>query len=60
MTATLGQMLRWHRSLCGWCTRQRACREYLDIAAEFTEARQIHAGTIAPHIRLDIREGTAT
>ena len=57
---TLGQMLRWHRAHCPACTHIWACGEYIDIVNEFTVPRQIHAGTTAPHTRLDIREGTAT
>ena len=60
---TLGQMLRWHRGLCSTCADDlwtNVCPEYLEICQEFTEARQIHAGTTAPHTILSVREGTAT
>ena len=53
---TLGQMLRWHRSHCTTCTSIRACPEYLDIAREFTQPRQIHTGPVAPRTILSVRE----
>jgi hypothetical protein len=60
MTATLGQVLAWHRGLCPACTRDRACPEYLEITGEFTEPRRIWAGPVAARVTLSVREGTAT
>ena len=69
MLTPLGRALIAHRAMpahprcklpaCdpGCC---RHCAAYLDIARRHTAARQILAGTTAPHTRLDIREGTAT
>jgi hypothetical protein len=57
---TLGQMLAWHRSLCGQCSPDRACGEYLDIVDEFTVPRQLYAGPVAPSTILSVREGAAT
>jgi hypothetical protein len=57
---TLGQMLAWHRSHCTSCTTTRACSEYDDITREFTEARQLYAGSTAPRRILSIREGHAS
>jgi hypothetical protein len=59
--ATLGQVLAWHAGLCPVCvTRVRACGEYLEIAAEFTEARRVYAGPVAARFVLSVREGAAT
>ena len=52
----LGQMLRWHRSHCPACTSTRACPEYLDIAREYTQPRQIYAGPVAASTTLTVRE----
>ena len=57
---TLGQVLRWHRSLCRACTARRPCPEYREICEEFTVTRQIYAGSVAPHTVLSVREGAAT
>ena len=57
---TLGQMLAWHRGLCRECVPGYPCPEYLEIAGEFTEARQLYAGSTAHSTVLSVREGHAT
>lgn len=56
----LGQMLRWHRGLCALCTTTGACAEYREIAAEFTQAREVWAGPTAARRVLSVREGRAS
>ena len=56
MTVTLGQVLAWHRGLCRSCTFEWPCSEYLEIAAEFTEARQLYDGPRAARTILSVRE----
>lgn len=55
---TLGQMLAWHRGLCGTCTADSACPEYLEIAAEYTQDRQRWSGPVAASTVLSVQEAT--
>lgn len=57
MTTALGQALAGHREQHPGC---QGCGEYLAIARQHTAARQIRAGTVAPHVILSVRERPAT
>jgi hypothetical protein len=52
----LGDALRAHRQECDWCTADRACLAYIDIASSFTRSRVIREGPVMGHTRLSVRE----